>query len=46
MDDRIDEIRSFKDRLRKMKETFGWCLTTEIWKTTLRIGEVVFIFVA
>ncbi|KAL5510906.1 hypothetical protein ACEPAG_4663 [Sanghuangporus baumii] len=39
LDDRIDEIRSFKERFGKLKETFGWCLTTEIWKTILKIEE-------
>ncbi|KAL5530880.1 hypothetical protein ACEPAG_3756 [Sanghuangporus baumii] len=38
-DDRIEEIQSFKENLRKLKETFGWCLTTEIWKTTLKIEK-------
>ncbi|KAL5513808.1 hypothetical protein ACEPAH_4209 [Sanghuangporus vaninii] len=38
-DDRIEEIQSFKEKLRRLKETFGWCLTTEIWKTTLKIEE-------
>ena len=39
MDERIDEIRSFKGEFNKLKETFRWCLTTEIWKTTLNIGK-------
>ncbi|KAL5513812.1 hypothetical protein ACEPAH_4213 [Sanghuangporus vaninii] len=39
LDGRIEEIRSFKEKLRRLKETFGWCLTTEIWKTTLKIEE-------
>lgn len=37
--DRIEDICSFKEKLGKLKETFGWCLTTEIWKTALKIGE-------
>lgn len=39
LDDRIEEICSFKDKIRRLKETFRWCLTTEVWKTTLKIGE-------
>ncbi|KAL5536201.1 hypothetical protein ACEPAF_22 [Sanghuangporus sanghuang] len=35
--DRIEVVQSFKEQFRKLKETLGWSLTTEIWKTTLLI---------
>ncbi|KAL5492993.1 hypothetical protein ACEPAI_4441 [Sanghuangporus weigelae] len=39
LEDRIEEIHSFKEKFSQLKETFGWCLTTENWKTTLKIEE-------
>ncbi|EJC99698.1 uncharacterized protein FOMMEDRAFT_160125 [Fomitiporia mediterranea MF3/22] len=35
--DRIDEVESYKEDLRRKKETFDWCAKTEIWRTVLSI---------
>ncbi|KAL5536193.1 hypothetical protein ACEPAF_14 [Sanghuangporus sanghuang] len=37
MGERTDEICDLKRKFQSLKETFSWCLTTEIWKTTLKI---------
>ena len=38
MDEQADEIHRLRKKFQCLKETFAWCLTTEVWKTTLRIG--------
>ena len=37
--DQLGEVNGYKEKLKKLKETFDWCVKTEIWKTVLRIGE-------
>ena len=41
MDERADEIHRLKEKFQCLKETFAWCLTTEIWKTTLTMGMAI-----
>ncbi|KAL5493028.1 hypothetical protein ACEPAI_4476 [Sanghuangporus weigelae] len=37
LDDHTDEIDDFKAEFKRLKETFDWCVKTEIWRTVLEI---------
>ncbi|EJC99868.1 uncharacterized protein FOMMEDRAFT_22905 [Fomitiporia mediterranea MF3/22] len=32
---RIDDVDAYKEELRRLKETFDWCIKTEVWKAVL-----------
>ncbi|EJC99701.1 WD40 repeat-like protein [Fomitiporia mediterranea MF3/22] len=38
---RIHEVNAYKEELRRLKETFDWCVKTEVWKATLRTEKLV-----
>ncbi|KAL5530881.1 hypothetical protein ACEPAG_3757 [Sanghuangporus baumii] len=37
LNDHTDEIDDFKAEFKSLKETFDWCVKTEIWRTVLEI---------
>ncbi|KAL5510903.1 hypothetical protein ACEPAG_4660 [Sanghuangporus baumii] len=37
LDDHTDEVNESKEEFKRLKETFDWCVKTEIWRTVLEI---------